>query len=199
MRTLLYFVLAIVLITVFMKECQASVYDTDNSIKPFTKQATLGYSLAKIGGDYHVYLGTAIGSAYYYQDLIRGLGLLDTDDTVIIHMANYGGQVHSGVRIINAMKSSPAVVKVVVEGPSYSMGALITCAADEVIMHPYTYLMFHHYSGTFSGKGSDSRALIKALDRLSYDLMMNECVPKGILTPQQVTDILNGKDVYAHP
>jgi len=169
------------------------------NVAPFSKSKTLGYSLVKNGNRYDVYLSDSIGRPALYSDLLKGLKKLTVNDNVVIHMANNGGRVDAGVQIINAMKSTEATVTVELEGPSYSMGALITCAADRIVVHPYTFLMFHHYSGTFTGKGAESRKYMDALDIMVRNIMSEECGSKGILTETQIDNVIKGMDVYIHP
>lgn len=60
-----------------------------------------------------------------------------------------------------------------------------------------SYLMFHTYSGGFQGKGSDTRTMVEALDRLMTRVMTHTC--SNVLTPEQIEDIMRGIDVYIHP
>jgi ATP-dependent protease ClpP protease subunit len=173
--------------------------EVKETVSPFKKAASYGfYNITKEQGKYHVYFSSSIGDQTGYADLVKGLRKLKKEDTVVLHLANFGGLVHSGVLIINAMKDSAATITAKLDAPSYSMGALIACAADKLTAGKYSFLMFHDYSGEFSGKGAESLELIKALDILSTNLMVDECVAKGILTSEQVTEILKGVDVYVH-
>lgn len=212
---LLIFLTAITLVILFSvgssQEAEAAIFKdnthqeqdenipTEASIAPFTQKHTFGYSLSKVAGVYNIYLGVEIGGLDSYRDLIIGLKALSTRDKVIIHMSNYGGSVMTGVQIANAMKASQAKVIVELEGPSYSMGALLTCTADEVIYHDYAYLMFHTFSGSFNGKASDSKKHMIALETMLTNMLQSECKPKGILSDKQIEDIMNGVDVYVHP
>lgn len=166
---------------------------------PFNLEFTRGYVLERDGCNYNFYMSDEIGDVSNYEDMIKGLKALPEGTTVTLHLANFGGYVHTGVQIINAMKASKAHTIAEVEGPSYSMGALIACAANELQLHPYAFLMFHDYSGGFRGKGSESREMIKAFDTLSRNLMTQECQAKGILTKEQVDAVSSGSDIYIHP
>lgn len=181
------------------KEVTQFGINKEDELLPFTKASTEGYKIEKQGDSrFNIYFSDQIGRAGNYSDLMKGLRALPNSATVVIYLANFGGYVHSGVQIINAMKDSRANIITKVVGPTYSMGALIACAGDKVIVDDYAWLMFHHYSGSFSGKGSESREMIKAFDTLGKTLMKQECVAKGILTNEQVQDINNGIDVYIH-
>lgn len=168
-----------------------------NPIAPFKVQSNAGYHMEKIADEYHVYLEPQILDEDYYDDLNHGLRLLTEKDTVVIHVNNYGGSVHSGMEIMAAMEDSKAHIIARVESPSYSMASLIACQADELYIHDTAYLMFHTYSGGFQGKSSDSRSLIEALDTLMVRVLTTRC--HNILTPEQVSDLMKGIDVYVHP
>lgn len=166
---------------------------------PFKIMYSTHYEIVKKGNEYHIYLTDTIASANFYQELLRGLRQLESTDKVIIYLANYGGYVMAGAQIMNALIETPAHVTTKVYGPSYSMGALIACVGDEIILDDFAWLMFHHYSGQFAGKGAESRAIMDALDKLSRDMMVDHCVAKGILTNEQVEQVISGVDVYIHP
>ena len=181
-------------------QTEAESVEMAYDISPFTKKGYADYyTVEHKESVYDVYLGSVVDSVDHYKDLIKGIKSLKSTDTIVIHMANYGGSVMTGVQIINAMKVSKAKVIVELEGPSYSMGALLTCAADDIIYHDYTYLMFHTFSGGFQGKASDSEKHMKAIAKMIVDVLQSECKPKGILTDRQIEDIMNGVDVYVHP
>lgn len=176
----------------------ADMFDGACGHSPFTIASNVGYELVQEGCDYHFYMSDSIGSVHNYEDMIRGLKALPAGTKVVLHLANFGGYVHTGVQIVNAMKASKAHVVAEVEGPSYSMGALIACAADELKMHPYTFLMFHDFSGGFQGKGSESRDMIDAFHTMTGNLMRNECKAKGVLDDSQIKRIQDGTDIYIH-
>ena len=163
------------------------------------KEVNVGYTESiREDGTIDIFLTDKIGHMKLYIPLVRMFKRLDSSDTVVIHMANYGGSVQSGSQIINAMRISKAKMIVELEGPSYSMGAIITCAADEIIVHPHTYLMFHTFSTRMQGKGSDMITQLAAMNKLMNDMFIQECVTNNILSMQQVRTILLGGDVYIH-
>lgn len=166
-------------------------------ITPFTITETNGYTLEKQNGIYHVTFSQVISYVDYYRDLIDGLRQLKPEDTVVLHINNFGGYVHTGLEIITAMEDSPAHIIARVESPSYSMASLIACAADELYIADQAFLMFHTYSGNFGGKGSDAGKSIEALDSLMERVLKKYC--SKLLTDEQIQDMLNGVDIYVHP
>lgn len=169
-------------------------------ISPFRERETMSYEVDRDGkGVYHVYLSDSFEGATYYKDLARGIRLLEKGDELVFHIANYGGDVHGGLLIVNAIKASKAHIKAVVESPSYSMASILSCVVDELTIEPYAYLMFHEYSGGPNGKGSEARVFHKSFSRLGKKLLKDECVASKVLTQEQSDDIVKGIDIYIFP
>lgn len=123
---------------------------------------------------------------------------LKKGDTLILRFSNYGGSVYTGAALFNAITQTKAHVKAIIEAPSFSMGAMLPCTADEIDLKPFSFLMYHDYSGGAQGKGSEMREMIKGFDTLVVK-MLTEWVNRGILTNSEVKDIKDGKDIYKHP
>lgn len=165
---------------------------------PFTVKKNQMYEIEKQGRTYNVFFGPEIGYDYLYKDLIRGLSKLSERDTVVMHMSNTGGSVHTGMQIMTALKETKAHIVAKVNSPSYSMGAVIVCAADDIQLSPYAFLMYHDFSATFSGKGSESLAHIIAIRIMLTNTLLNTCVKKGVLTTEQALAVFDGVDIYIH-
>lgn len=133
-----------------------------------------------------------------YTRHLKLLNIATEKDIVYIHMANFGGSVWTGALLFNAIKLSKAKVITIVEAPSFSMGALLACAGDEIQFQPFSLLMFHTYSASVHGKGNEIKEQVLAFDRLTAN-MMQECVRFGILSKQDILNIQNGQDKYVFP
>lgn len=156
-----------------------------------------GYTrLVREDGTIDIFLTDSIGPAALYKDLIRELRDLKSTDTIILHMSNFGGQLFPAVKIINAMRISEGKVVVELEGPSYSAAALISCAADELVVHPHTFLMFHTFSVGLSGKASELIPSLIATEKMLKSVLVEECVRTKILTKRQVDEIMLGYDKH---
>jgi ATP-dependent protease ClpP protease subunit len=143
---------------------------------------------------HHVYLSESITSSDNYTDLLHHLRTASSDDQFRLYLNNFGGYLHTGVQLINAMRDSPAVVITVVDAPVYSMASLLALCGDDIIINNNSYLMFHDYSGGTYGKGNE--LFIKALNDRQYTAQLFSDYAYPFLSEEEINDIFEGKDLY---
>ena len=73
----------------------------------------------------HFYISEDIGDPELYIDMIHTLNTATPNDIVYMHLNTSGGQLDTGVQIINAMKNSQAKVVTVLECMAHSLGTLL--------------------------------------------------------------------------
>lgn len=105
--------------------------------------------------DYIIHLSENIDSNFEYVSLLNTLRQAAAADTVTLYLANYGGQCSTGFQLVNAIKDCKCGVDIILDAPSYSMGAIIALAGKSLVMNPGTFLMFHNYSSGSYGKGKE--------------------------------------------
>jgi len=96
-----------------------------------------------IANIYDVYIPVVFNhemSLVSIKQLVNNASVLDT---VRFHIAGDGGGVDMVLGLINAVKATKAHTVMIVERPSYSGAAFLAVSGDELIMRPFTYLMFH--------------------------------------------------------
>lgn len=125
-----------------------------------------------------------------------------TTTDVILKVAGYGGDVMEGTQFIHRLmdaESQGVKIHMQVEGPTYSMHAFMVCFGSDVRFMPGGTLMFHHIFGMNSLMLGNVVYKNDSMDP-AYDqveaFLLGQCMNKGILTKQNVIDILNGKEVY---
>ena len=132
-----------------------------------------------------------------YFDLIQ---FLDNEaketDVVNLKIANYGGDLHSGVALAHSVKNCRATTIVHVTSNSYSMAAILALCGDALCVYPGNYLMFHNYSGGEIGKAGEIETSHKANKKSWSEYLKYFCTP--FLTEQEVKDIMSDKDLYIH-
>lgn len=143
---------------------------------------------------YSVYLGEDIKEANKYYPLFNLLRTAEDYDSFIFYVNNYGGQVNTMVELVHALKATKADTYGVISGPIYSAAPLVTLAFKKIHVHDNVFMMFHDYSGAEVGKGNEVEKSIKAY-RQFWSVLFNDIV-KGFLKKEEVTDILEGKDLY---
>lgn len=144
------------------------------------------------------------------RPIIKALQEASWDDTVIMHMAGFGGEVETVENIINNMHASKAHVVVIVEAPVYSGHAYISASGDEIIMRPFTYMMFHTSSGygtdcTKESKDYDPNGTDRTVSNIEHcqvgldahlALVQKVLASFKILTPAELQSIETGHDLY---
>ncbi len=140
------------------------------------------------------YISGVIDQAAYYNDLFYTLRCAGETDLIYLHLNTTGGDFDTGLQIINNMQASAARVVTVLEARAYSMGAFIFLAGDELVVHDNCQLLFHSYSGSFSGKGNEQQAQAMAVANWFGKFMARICEP--FLHAREVAAILKGTDLW---
>ncbi len=140
------------------------------------------------------YLCGDIRESHYYTELFYTLRTASATDLIYIHLNSSGGDFNTGLQIMNNICASDAHVVTVLEARAYSMAALIFLTGDEWVVHDNCQLMFHTYSGIFSGKGNEQQAEGLAVSKWFEKVMQRICMP--FLTESEISRILRGSDVW---
>ena len=140
------------------------------------------------------YISGMIDQAAHYNELFYTLRSASETDLIYLHLNTTGGDFDTGLQIINNMQASAAHVVTVLEARAYSMGAFIFLAGDELVVHENCQLLFHSYSGSFSGKGNEQQAQAQAVANWFAKFMERICQP--FLHPREISAILKGTDLW---
>lgn len=140
------------------------------------------------------YLSGSIQQSSYYTELFHTLRTASDVDLIYLHLNTSGGDFDTGLQIINNMQASNAHVITVLEARAYSMGAFIFLAGDELLVHDNCQLLFHIYSGVFTGKGNEQQAESLALSNWFEKFMTRTCQP--FLSATEIKNILKGSDLW---
>ena len=140
------------------------------------------------------YLCGELQAPQYYTELFYTLRTAAETDLIYLHINSPGGDFNTGLQIINNMLASEAHVVTVLEARAYSMAAFIFLSGDELIVHDNCQLMFHIYSGYFSGKGNEQQAEVIAVGKWFEKVMARICIP--FLTEAEIGRILKGADLW---
>ena len=140
------------------------------------------------------YLCGEIVEPQLYTEMFYTLRTASDTDLVYLHLNSSGGDFNTGLQIINNILASNAHVVTILEARAYSMAALIFLAGDELIVHDNCQLMFHTYSGYFSGKGHEQQAESQAIASWFGKVMNRLCRP--FLTENEVAGIIKGGDLW---
>ncbi|MDD2988179.1 MAG: Clp protease ClpP [Zoogloea sp.] len=140
------------------------------------------------------YLCGELQAPQYYTELFYTLRSAAETDLIYLHINSPGGDFNTGLQIINNMLASDAHVVTVLEARAYSMAAFIFLTGDELIVHDNCQLMFHTYSSSFAGKGSEQLAEVHALGSWFEKVTTRLCTP--FLSTTDINHILQGSDLW---
>lgn len=141
-------------------------------------------------------LGKQIRDETFYEEVIETLKSADKDHTIQFEIHNIGGDMDGMISILNALDVTKAHTVAHVTTSGQSAAAVIACHCDEIALEPYSFLMFHDVSfATGQSKSHDILEMTK-MTRQVYKKTLDACVVNGVLTDQEVENIMNGQDVY---
>ncbi len=142
----------------------------------------------------HYYLTGYIDMPALYVKMIYGISNAYVDDTIIIHLNTSGGNLSTGIQLINAMKSSEAHIICSLEGEAISLGSLIFLAADEFHIHDNSTMMIHNFSGGIYGKGNEQVSQLEATIKWFNTLARDYYLP--FISENELIDVLKGEDLW---
>ena len=142
----------------------------------------------------HFYISGEIEEPSKYTDMVHQIRIANPNDAVHIHLNTPGGQIATGIQIINAVRASQGHVVTHLEGEVCSMGSLLFLIGDEMVAYDNSLLMFHNYSGGSYGKGHELRAGVDAVDIWCTDLLRQ--VTEDFLAKSEVDRIIRGEDLW---
>ena len=142
----------------------------------------------------HYYLSKSIGEPDEYTDMIHRMTIADPQDVIFIHLNTPGGQLDTGIQIINAMQNSEAKIVTVLESMAYSLGTLIFLAGDEMVVNENCLMMFHNFKGGLIGKGNEM------VSELAATVVWFETLAKDIYIPflseDELNRVIKGEDIW---
>jgi ATP-dependent protease ClpP protease subunit len=147
-----------------------------------------------IGFVYNIYLTGTIADADQYISVFDVMRNAASNDIIYIHINSHGGDVFSTIQWIRCMTDSRAHIVCSVEGACMSAATMIFLCGDSFEISDHSVFMFHDYSGGTFGKGGEM------YDHIIHERKWSENIIhelyKGFMSPQELTSILEGKDIW---
>lgn len=163
-------------------------------VSELQKPAFIQYERQFSAREIHFYLCTAIGEPIDYVDMMHTITTAEASDIIYIHLNTPGGQLDTGVQMINAMKNSQAKIVTVLDGVAQSLGTLIFLSGDEMIVNDDCMMMFHNYNAGFAGKGNELSAQIDATTKWFAQIGKHVYIP--FLSEAEFDRIIRGEDLW---
>ena len=120
--------------------------------------------------------------------------LSDEYPMIDVHINSMGGEVFAGIAIFNALKDSPSIVNIYVDGLAASIAGVIALCGKPLHMSRFSRLMLHSVSGACKGGARDMREcadLIEGLEGTLADMISQKC---GMPSEQVKLTYFDGKD-----
>jgi ATP-dependent protease ClpP protease subunit len=142
----------------------------------------------------HFYISEDIGNPELYIEMIHTLNTATPNDVIYMHLNTSGGQLDTGVQIINAMKNSPAKVVTVLECMAHSLGTLLFLSGEELIVNDHCVMMFHNFRGGVIGKGNELTSQLNAT--VEWFTALAEQIYIPFLSKEEFQRIIKGEDIW---
>lgn len=150
----------------------------------------------KASQSHSVYFNDEVVDIDKYHSFMHLLRTATDKDNITLILQNYGGSCHTCLAIGNLMRACKANIDVEVIAPCYSAGTTIALAGDSLVLHNHTFLMFHDYSGGYSGKGNEIKLHVEATEKFIRGYMKEFHMP--FLTLNEHKSMVAGMDLYIH-
>jgi len=145
---------------------------------------------------HHYYLSGYISEPTDYVKMVHEIQTAPAEDTIHIHLNTPGGDLSTGVQIINAMKYTAALVICSLEGEAHSLGSLIFLAADQFVVHDNAFMLIHNYTGGVFGKAKEQEMEMEATIKWFAEIAKKYYTP--FLTDKELKEIFDDKDKWLH-
>jgi len=142
----------------------------------------------------HFYLSKAIRGPSEYIDMIHRISNAQSTDVIFIHLNTPGGDLSTGVQIINAMQNSQAKIVTMLEGMVYSLGTLIFLSGDEMVVNDHCMMMCHNFRGGLAGPGHEIASQLEATVKWFSLLAKQIYIP--FISEEELARIMKGEDLW---
>lgn len=129
-----------------------------------------------------------------YRELVQVLTSMSEDDSLELTINCFGGFLHTTTMLSNMIRSCDGHVHGVLNGVAMSGGSILLLSCHSVEVMPHSTLMSHTSHGYDGGKLSDKIRSIQSSDKQLRALYQD--VYFGFYSPEEIEDILEGKDSY---
>ena len=143
---------------------------------------------------HHFYITGEIGAASFYIEMIHIIRSAPASDMIYLHLNTTGGQLDTGIQIINAMNESAAHIVCSIEAQAFSLGSMIFLSATDFIIRDNSMLMIHNFNSASVGKGNEQRLRLDAITTLFDQMVRPLYIP--FLTEEEFDKVIDGKDMW---
>ena len=133
------------------------------------------------------------GESVTAAQFVKDINALQADQ-ITVRINSYGGSVHDGVAIHNAMKRHPATIDVQIDGLAASIASLIAMAGDRVTIAENALLMIHAPLTGVWGNAAQMRETADMLDTHARAVATSYASKSGKAADDVLALLTDGKD-----
>jgi len=148
----------------------------------------------KVSTEYDISIRDAIDSNDYFADLIELLRTASEDDVFHLYFSTDGGMLDATQELLAAMSVTQALIVGHLTNKAISAGSIIFLNCHEWQVYSGSFMMVHQMSYSAGGGNQNVKGQVDFYARMNEKLVKNTYT--GFLTPEEIQDVLNGKDVY---
>jgi len=148
----------------------------------------------RVSTEYDVSIRDAIDSNDYFADLIELLRTATQEDVFHLYFSTDGGMLDATQELLAAMSVTEATVVGHLVNKAISAGSIIFLNCHEWQVYAGSHMMIHQMSYSAGGGNQNVKGQVDFYARMNEKLVKNTYT--GFLTPEEIQDVLNGKDVY---
>jgi len=148
----------------------------------------------KVSTEYDVSIRDDIDSNDYFADLIELLRTATQEDVFHLYFSTDGGMLDATQELLAAMSVTQALIVGHLTNKAISAGSIIFLNCHEWQVYAGSHMMVHQMSYSAGGGNQNVKGQVDFYARMNEKLVKNTYI--GFLTPEEIQDVLNGKDVY---
>jgi ATP-dependent protease ClpP protease subunit len=133
-------------------------------------------------------------SASHYRLVCNKIEELSEDDVVEFQINSSGGDLNGLVALLHSIRTTEAQTIAVISGDAYSAASLLALACDAVSVGSLANMLCHSASFGTRGKSADVRGHVTHIANYAESIF-RDCY-EHFLTEDEITDVLEGKELY---
>jgi len=148
----------------------------------------------RVSTEYDVSIRDAIDSNDYFADLIELLRTATQADVFNLYFSTDGGMLDATQELLAAMSVTEATVVGHLVNKAISAGSIIFLNCHQCQVYAGSHMMIHQMSYSTGGGNQNVKGQVDFYSKMNENLVRDNYI--GFLTPEEIQDVLNGKDVY---
>lgn len=143
---------------------------------------------------HQIFLDEDIGEPAKYRDLINALYMANDMDEFNFFINSCGGNINSCMAIVEAVKSTSASVRAIINGEAHSAASIIALSCDEVVVTDSACMMVHTASYGTGGSTQNVKSHTDFSTVFINKILDNTYA--GFLTETEMNEVKKGVELW---